>query len=239
MVREIRLLSGGAAQGLVARLQERFAAQTGFAIQGTFGAVGAMKDKLLAGEPCDAVILTQALIDQLIAEGHARAGSAAPLGIVKTGIAVKAGEPLPEVGTAQSLKAALLAARGIYLPDPLKATAGIHFMKVLKALGIDGELATRLRPYPNGAAAMAEMDRTEEQGLIGCTQVTEIVYAPGVQLAGLLPVEFELATVYTAAIGTRAREPEAAAQLIGMLAAIDAAQIRRACGFDDLKPAAR
>ena len=31
--------------------------------------------------------------------------------------------------------AALLAAKGIYFPDPLKATAGIHFMNVLKGLG--------------------------------------------------------------------------------------------------------
>ena len=232
MASEIRLLSGGAAQGLVAQLQERFRAASGCSVQGTFGAVGAMRDKLLAGEPCDIVILTQQLVDQLAADGHVLAGSAAALGIVKTGVAVNAGAARPDVSTAPSLKAALQAANAIYFPDPVKATAGIHFMKVLKTLGVDGELAARLRPFPNGATAMREMAQSGDAGAIGCTQVTEILFAPGVELVGLLPKEFELATVYTAALCTKAREPQAAREFIALLAGADAAAARKAGGFE-------
>jgi molybdate transport system substrate-binding protein len=229
---EIRVLSGGAAQGLVMQLRERFLADTGCAVEGTFGAVGAMRDKLLAGEPCDFVILTQALVDQLTAQGHVVNGSATPLGVVKTGVAVKAGEQAPGVASATSLKATLLAARGIYFPDPVKATAGIHFMKVLNTLGIADELAPRLRAYPNGATAMREMAQCSESGLVGCTQVTEILFTPGVQIVGLLPPEFELATVYTAGLCTKAREPQAARDFIARLAGSDAEALRRACGFE-------
>lgn len=232
MTEEIRLLSGGAAKGLVAQLQDRFSAQTGFAIHGDFGAVGAMRDKLLAGEPCDLVILSQALIDQLARDGHVAANTVTPLGAVKTGVAVKTGDRAPEVSAAAALKSALLAAKGIYFPDPQKATAGIHFMKVLKSLGVDAQLAARLRPYPNGAAAMREMAQSAESGLIGCTQVTEIRYTPGVQLVGLLPPEFELATVYTAAVCTRAQQPAAAADLIRLLASAEAAGLRASGGFE-------
>ena len=229
---EVRLLSGGAAKGLVTQLQDRFRAQTGFAIHGDFGAVGVMRDRLLAGEPCDVVILSQALIDQLAHDSHVAAASVTPLGAVKTGVAVKAGEALPRVGTAAELKSALLAAKGIYFPDPQKATAGIHFMKVLKSLGVDEQLAARLRPYPNGATAMREMAQSSESGLIGCTQVTEIKYTQGVQLIGLLPPEFELATVYTAAVCTRATQPTAAANLIRLLASSEAAAVRASGGFE-------
>jgi molybdate transport system substrate-binding protein len=232
MVEEIRLLSGGAAQGLVTPLRDRFLAQTGFTVEGTFGAVGAMRDKLLAGEPCDLVILTQAIIDQLTADGHVVPGSGVPLGLVKTGLAVKTGEPLPRVDTAASLEAALMAAKGIYLPDPQKATAGIHFVKVLQALGIAGELAPRLRSFPNGAAAMHAMAQSADAGLIGCTQVTEILFAPGVELAGLLPKEFELATVYMAAVCTKAAEPDAAREFIRLMAGADAAGLRAKGGFE-------
>jgi molybdate transport system substrate-binding protein len=232
MAEEIRLLSGGAAKGLVAQLQDRFSAQSGFAIRGDFGAVGAKRDQLLAGEPCDVVILSQALIDQLARDGHVAPDTVTPLGAVKTGVAVKSGERAPEVGTAAALKAALLAAKGIYFPDPQKATAGIHFMKVLKSLGVDEQLASRLRPYPNGATAMREMGQSAESGLIGCTQVTEIRYTPGVQLIGLLPPEFELATVYTAAVCTRARQPAAADDLIRLLASSEAAGLRASGGFE-------
>jgi molybdate transport system substrate-binding protein len=232
VAKTIRLLSGGAAQGLVRQLQDRFLAESGYRVEGNFGAVGAMRDKLLAGEPCDLVILTQALVGQLIAGGYVIAGSQAPLGVVKTGVAVKAGESAPRVDTAAALNAALLAARGIYFPDPFKATAGIHFMRVLQALGIAEALAARLRPFPNGATAMREMAQAGEPGLIGCTQVTEILYTPGVQLVDLLPSEFELATVYTAGVCSAAQEPAAAADLIRLLASADAAGIRSAGGFE-------
>ncbi len=104
-------------------------------------------------------------------------------------------------------------------------------MKVLQSLGIDGELAGRLRPFPNGATAMREMAQAGEAGVIGCTQVTEILYTPGVQLAGDLPKVFELATVYTAAVCTRAAEPRAAAELISLLISPEAAEVRRLGGF--------
>jgi len=40
-VRTVHLLSGGAAQGLVEKVQPAFEAATGWAIDGVFGAVGA------------------------------------------------------------------------------------------------------------------------------------------------------------------------------------------------------
>src|SRR4051812_10244876 len=147
MAGTLKLLSGGAAQALVARTKHGFAQSHGFEVQGTFGAVGAQRDKLLAGEPCDVLILTQALIDELTAQGHLVAGSAAPLGVVKTGLAMKQGEAAPDVKTPDALRNALAHAPGIYFPDPQKATAGIHFMKVLKSLGLAESRKDHLRTW--------------------------------------------------------------------------------------------
>lgn len=228
----LHVLSGGAAQGLVNQLRGTIYNETGRAVEGHFGAVGLMRDKLLAGVPCDVLILTQALIDELTAAGHVQPGSATPLGVVRTGVAVKSGEPSPKVDTPDALKAALLAAKGIYFPDPVKATAGIHFMNVLKKLGIAEQVAAVLRPFPNGATAMKEMAAASGSGLIGCTQVTEIRYTPGVQLVRVLPKEFELATVYTAAVAAKAEQPQAARMMIDLLASPAAAQARRSGGFE-------
>lgn len=174
---QLHLLSGGAAYGLVSQLEARFLVDTGCTLVGSFNAVGAMRDQLLAGVACDVLILTAALIAQLEAGGHVVAGSARRLGSVKMGIAVK-------------------------------ATAGIHFMNVMKQLGIDAELASRLRPFPNGASAMGEMARSGEPGVIGCTQVTEILQTPGVVLVAPFPPAFELATVYSAAVSASAGSPQ-------------------------------
>ena len=228
----VYLLSGGAAQALVTGLQDRFKASHGHRIEATFGAVGMMKDKLLAGEPCDVLVLTEALIAQLTASGQVAAGTARAVGVVKTGIAVKSGEARPPVSTPAELKAALQAAKGLYIPDPFKSTAGIHVMSVLKALGLEVELADRLRPFPNGAAAMTALARSTESGLMGCTQNTEILYIDGVDLIADLPKEFELATVYTAAVCSGARQAQAAGELIALLADPATAAMRLKCGFE-------
>lgn len=228
----VYLLSGGAAQALVTGLQDRFKASHGHSIEATFGAVGMMKDKLLAGEPCDVLVLTEALIAQLTASGQVAPGTARAVGVVKTGIAVKSGEARPSVSTPAELKAALQAAKGLYIPDPVKSTAGIHVMSVLKALGLEAELAERLRPYPNGAAAMTAMAQSTQSGLVGCTQNTEILYIAGVDLVADLPREFELATVYTAAVCTGARQAQAASELIALLADPGTAAMRLQCGFE-------
>ena len=232
-MKTLHLLSGGAAYGLVSKLEGRFAAETGCRIAGTYSAVGLMRDQLLGGAPCDVVILTAALISQLEASAHVAPGSARRLGSVKTGVAVKTGEPAPAVATPDELKATLLKARGIYFPDPVKSTAGIHFMSMLKQLGIEAELSPRLRPFPNGATAMGEMAKSDESGLIGCTQVTEILYTPGVQLVAALPKAFELATVYTAAMSRSTDCPQAATALVALLAGPEAASLRRTVGFED------
>src|SRR5262245_30094870 len=210
---QVNVLSGGAAQGLVGALASQFKIETGRDIAGTFGAVGAMRDKLIGGAPADLLILTSGLIAELTQAGHVVAGSAADIGIVRTAIAVRAGDPAPPIGDAAELRAALLEADAIYFPDPKLATAGIHFSRVLDRLGIGRDVTTRLRPYPNGAAAMHALAAMRSEQPIGCTQVTEILATPGVTLVGRLPKEFELATVYTAGVCTRAARPEEARRL--------------------------
>ena len=59
---ELPILSAGAAKGLVTALADAFLADTGAAVKGAFGAVGAMKERIKSGEPCDVVILTAAMI---------------------------------------------------------------------------------------------------------------------------------------------------------------------------------
>jgi len=228
----VNVLSGGAAAAVVKGVQAQFERETGATVNGAFSAVGQMRDQLLAGAPCDLVILTRPLVAKLIESGHVVAGSQQSLGLVKTGVAVPAGAARPQIGDRDELAAAFRSASEIYYPDPEKATAGIHFMNVLKALGLDQELKAALRPFPNGATAMAEMARSKAPDVIGCTQETEINYTPGVDLVGSLPREFELATDYTLGICAKAQQPELATRLAAMLAGPASEAVRRQGGFE-------
>jgi len=227
----VRILSGGAARGLVSALASAFHDETGHVIQGDYGAVGAMRDRLLAGAPADIVILTRTVIDRLVADGLADARSLADVGVVDTAIAVRAGDPAPRVDTEDALADALAAADEVYLPDPQKATAGIHFAGVLKTLDIDEDVKPHLRPHPNGETAMAALAGSEADKAIGCTQVTEILATAGVTLVGNLPDGLGLSTTYTAALPAGSAEPDAARALIALLTAPRNAPVRASCGM--------
>ena len=228
----LNILCAGAVQGIVKALQAHFEQDTGATLQTRFGAVGAMKEALLAGEPCDVMIVTDAMVVALQGSGELSNAPRAPLGRVRTGVAVRAGAPVPDVASPEALKAALLAASAVYFPDPQRATAGIHFASVLSKLGIDTELAPLVRNFPNGATSMRELAADTGASPIGCTQVTEILYTPGIALAGPLPAAFELATVYTAAIGARAAEPALAQRFVDLLAGPQSRALRVAGGFE-------
>jgi molybdate transport system substrate-binding protein len=227
----LRLLSGGAAQALVAAIAPAFQRETGFGIDGAFGAVGAMQARLLRGEPADLLILTRALIDGLAADGHVDMASVADIGPVRTAVAVRAADPVPPLGDAAGLREALRAADAIYAPDMTLSTAGVHFARVLQRLGIAEEMAARLREFPNGAAAMAALASSTEGRPIGCTQVTEILGTPGLALVDVLPPRFELATVYTVGVTARARHPDAARTLAAMLISDGSRHLREQVGF--------
>lgn len=227
----LNILSGGAAQGLIASLTPAFKNQTGFDISGEFGAVGVMADKLRNGRATDIVILTAALVAKLAEEKLVVAASIADIGLVETALAVRTGDPLVAVRDAAGLREALLAADELFVPDTKASTAGIHVAKVLDQLGIADSVASRLRVFPNGATAMRELAASKARRPIGCTQSTEIISTKGVTLSGSLPPTCGLATMYTAGITTVALHAPQARQLIGLLIGAGQRQQREDAGF--------
>ena len=209
-----------------------FRVASGAEIDATFGAVGALLEKLRTGERCDVVILTAAMIANLGKSAQLAPGTSAPLGRVRTGVAVRAGEPSPRIADRTELSAAFRAATTIFVPDTTRSTAGIHIAGVIDRLGIADEVAARLSVHPNGATAMRALAAATTRGAIGCTQITEIRYTPGVTLVGALPKEFELATVYAVAAIATARDAALARQFAQMIAAPEHRALREKAGFE-------
>jgi molybdate transport system substrate-binding protein len=230
----LNILSGGAAQGLVGSLAEKFKEQTGLDISGEFGAVGAMAEKLRAGTSADILVLTSALIATLANEGLVDRASVKDVGQVETALAVRDTDPPASVTDAASLRQAFLNADAIFVPDTKASTAGIHVAKVLGLLGIADEVESRLKIYPNGATAMRHMAESDARKPIGCTQATEIIATKGIRLSGALPKGCDLATTYTAAVTTRAAHASEAQVLINLLTAADLGHLRERAGFLDI-----
>jgi molybdate transport system substrate-binding protein len=232
----LNILSGGAAQGLVASLAPQFKGQTGLDISGEFGAVGAMAEKLRSGTKADIIILTAAIVATLAKENWVVPASIADIGLVQTAVAVRAGDSMVGVNDAAALRDALLAADAIFVPDTKASTAGIHVARVLEQLGIADEVAARLRIFPNGATAMRHLAETDAVRPIGCTQSTEIISTKGVMLSGSLPPGCDLSTMYTAAIATQAVHAPEAQMLIDLLIGAGQREMGERAGFIGARP---
>ena len=55
----MKILSAGAAKGLL----QTIGAREGISLDGEFGAVGVIRERLRAGAPCDVVVLTAAMME--------------------------------------------------------------------------------------------------------------------------------------------------------------------------------
>ena len=228
----LNLLCAGAVKGLVLALQERFERETGARLQARFDAVGALRDALVGGAPCDVLVVTAAMAGELEASLQLQRGSTAAFGRVPTGVAVRADTAPVPIDDAAALRAALLAADAIYFPDAARSTAGRHVDSMLVRLGIRDEVDSRLRMFANGATAMRELAASTAAAPIGCTQVTEITYTPGLTLVGALPEPFALTTVYAAAVSTSASDASLAQRLVALLSGDESRGLRLASGFD-------
>jgi molybdate transport system substrate-binding protein len=225
----LNIISAGAAMGL---MQQLLSDQVSIRVGENFGAVRTMYDLFVTGVPCDLLILTRQQLDELNVAGCLVADSLHDIGHVKTGIAVRASTAeSPDISNVESLKATLLNASSLYVPDMKQSTAGQHVAGMLAKLGIAEALANKISEHPNGAMAMRGMSESQKAHPIGCTQVTEILYTPSVRLVGLLPPAFELSTVYSIAVPKRSTHPEAALAAITKVCGVAQLTVREAAGF--------
>ncbi len=178
-----------------------------------FDTVGALRDRILAGERPAVTLLSAEAVSAIRARGIGPADGALDVGRTGVGLGAPAGRPVPDIGTPEAFRAALLAADSIAYADPARgATAGRHVAAVIERLGLTETLRPKLRLVSFGVEGVSMASRGEVS--LAFSQATEIIDRPGVQLVGLLPEALNLWTVYRAAI---VRDGEEARALLALL----------------------
>jgi len=213
---ELNVLAAGAVEAVVRDMVGSFEKESGHTVKLTYAPVGALRDKIYAGETADLTIVTPVIIEQLLARGLVRPGTRTDLGQVGGGIAVRRGAHRPAIGTPEDLKGALLAAKEIYFADPKIATAGAYFLQVADRLGIGEEARKKGRMGRGGKEAMEMMARSTVEA-IGLTQISEILPVPEVELVGPYPGDLQLMTTYTGVVLEHTAQPAAAEAFLRFL----------------------
>ncbi len=183
--------------------------------------------RLARGERADILVMVGAALDKLIKAG--KASDRVDIAHSWIGMAVRAGAPVPAIGTVEEFKKTLLAAKSIAYSD---SASGVYIGNTLfHRLGLAEQLAARSHMIPadpvGGVVAKGEAE-------IGFQQISELKPIAGITLVGKIPAELQLDTIYAAAIPTGSHEKAAAKQVIAYFASSAAAPIERNLGLDPI-----
>jgi len=192
-------ISSKATQAVLADLTQAYQAQSGMLWQvQAVGGVDAAR-RVQAGEVFDAVILANDAIDRLIASGQLVAGSRVDWVRSPVAVAVPQGAPRPDIGSAQALKAAVLAATKVaYSTGP----SGVYLEKLFDQWGITDAMQGRCVQAPPGVPVGALLARGEAS--LGFQQLSELLALPGITLLGELSPDVAYISVFSTGMGVAA-----------------------------------
>jgi molybdate transport system substrate-binding protein len=226
------LISGGFA-GAYEQLLPEFQRMSGIKVTTGSGASQGSGPQTIAaqlsrGVAADVVILSREGLNELIAANRIATGTDVNLARVPLGVAVRAGAAKPDVSNVDSFKQALLKAKTIAIPG---STGGIWLTTdVFPRLGIAEKINVKSTPRGTGATGMVAAGEAD----IAVLPVSEILHAAGVDFVGKIPMEIQLAQVFSAAVVAGSREIEAPKRLIEFLASTRASETIRKSGMEPL-----
>ena len=224
---ETRVFSSAAPRGVLREIAPVFERATGHQLVIEYAFAADLKRRIEAGDPFDVAILPPDIADNLMVRGKIAIGSRVDLGRTGMGVAVRRGAPIPDIGTVDAFRRALLAAPTVAYADG--GASGVQFHGTLARLGIAEAMKRKLRPYPTGGAVEAVARGEADLVVIG---ISPILYVPAVALVGWLPPELQSYIVYTASIGAAARQPETAQTLLNLLTSPAAVELLKSQGFE-------
>ena len=215
-----------ATRQLLNDLLERYSAQTGVAVaMEAVGGVDAAK-RVQAGEVFDLVVLASDAIDKLAAAGHLLAASKVDLVQSGVSVAVQTGAAAPDIGSADAVRQAVLAARSVsYSTGP----SGVALLQLFQRWGIVEALQGRLVQAPVGVPVASLVARGDAE--LGFQQLSELLHAPGIQVLGPLPPEIQITTTFSAATGSHSSQAAAVQVLMAFLGSAATADVKRRHGM--------
>jgi molybdate transport system substrate-binding protein len=223
----VSAISSMATKPVLTDLARDFEARTGLAVAlESIGGVEAAR-RVQAGEAFDVVALSRDAIEKLAATGHVQAGTVMDLAHSSVAVAVRAGAPRPDIGDEDAVRRTVLAAHTI---GTSTGPSGVALARLFERWGITPEIRDQLVTPPPGVpvGSFVASGRVE----VGFQQLSELAHLEGIDVLGPLPPPIQIVTTFAAAVGTAARQPEAARALIAFLASPAAAEAKRCHGME-------
>lgn len=210
---DIKVLTAGAYRQVLLAAQPAFEQRTGHRLVIDTDTAGGLQKRIGGGEVFDVVVSTPASLHPVAAQLAPEPPQ--PLARVGIGVAVKAGSPLPDIGTVDAFRALVLRARAVAMVDPAAGgTSGVYLFRLYERWGIAEQVRAKAVLVPGGHSAEKVADGQAE---IAIQQMSELLPVKGVTVVGPLPAEVQNYTVYAGAVSAHAAQRQAARELLDAL----------------------
>jgi molybdate transport system substrate-binding protein len=227
---ELRVLCSNGFGAAMRKLLPQAERAAGRKVNVQFGTSATFRTSIEGGAPFDLAILTPQIIEDLTKAGKIEAGTKVDLATSGIGVAVRAGQPKPDIATADAMKKTLQAAKSVgYVPVGASTPP---LIAMLTSLGIKQEVQRKAALQPGAEQSMKSVADGEVEIAVGL--ISEIVPAAGVQLAGPLPPEFQKRIGLAAGISGSTKNREAANKFIKSLTSAAAGPAIKATGLDPI-----
>ena len=224
----MRGLFSNGVKAVVVDLVPEFERASGTKADIAWASTNMLLEQIAKGSTGDLAILTDEAIDDLIRQGKIVPGSRVDLARSAIGIAVRAGAPKPDIGSADALKKALLSARAISYSKT--GISGVYFPTVLERLGIADATKGKTVIPPPGVVVGEVVVKGEAD--LGVQQISELLPVPGIEIVGPLPAELQKLTVFSAGVFVGAKDVSAAKAMVTMLTSATARSLYQRKGME-------
>lgn len=222
---DIKVLAANAIKEGYAEIVGQFEKSSGHKVTTVFAGTVAASKRVQDGEIFDMVIIGSENIDQLIKSGHL----ADRVDFAKSGVgmAVRVGVEKPDIGSAEAVKAAVLASKTVaYSAGP----SGAYVGELMKRLGLASQIEGRVQQPTSGSEVAVLLQKGEAD--LGFGQVSEFLSVPGLVNLGPLPTAIQNFTIYAVGVPASLVKSDARQALIAALKAPGAAAAIRKMGMD-------
>jgi molybdate transport system substrate-binding protein len=224
---ELKLLAGGSIAGPLNELKAQFERDSGHKLTIQFDSTPNLIKAVTSDAPFDLGVVPVDVFKDAAAKARFVPGPTIDIARVGYGVAVRAGAAKPDISTPDALKQTLIKAQSIAtLPA---SAAGAYVLSVFERLGIGEAMKAKIKVQATPAAIPQAVAKGEaELGVF----LTNVLIAPGVELAGSFPADLQQELLFTAAVAQASKEADAAKALITFLRSPAAIAVIKAKGMN-------
>ena len=224
---EVRLLASGALKEAYLELLPDFEKMSGHRVTVTWSSSTDIQKRIMGGEVADLVILGNAGTEELLKQGKLVGNTRAIFAKSGIYVAVRSGDTMPDISSVDALTNSVLSARSVAYSE---GASGTYLVTMFQRLGI----YDRVRPKAIVAKANEPVGEKLVRGEadIGFHQLSELIPVKGIQIVGPLPPELQHITVFSGALHSEAKEPNAGKALIEFLTTPAVGQSFKKHGLD-------